>query len=160
MILGTCYLTFRFHNMLQNYWLAVVTSSFSRRTHFHGATYIIEYFLHSYNRHPLLETQLSPAVNQSLPKPSRGKSRHPSMGERSRSVTKSMANLTHYYKHPSMEPEFPPAVKSMMNVTNLTDKRQKNGRIFSFSDTDNEISVSILFKQWVWTTIILLSCGL
>lgn len=100
-----------------------------------------------------MEAQLSSAVNQSLPKASRGKSRHPTMGEQSTSVMTSMANLTHnqdnrgkgsYYKRPLMEPQFPPARNSMMNLTNLKDKRQKNGRIFSFSDTDNEISVSTI----------------
>jgi hypothetical protein len=98
-----------------------------------------------------MEPQLSSAMDQSLSKPSRGKSRHPSMGEQSNLVMTSMANLTHHrrkgshYKRPSVEPQFTPALNSMMNLTNLKDKRQKNGRIFSFSDTDNEISVSTIY---------------
>jgi hypothetical protein len=64
-----------------------------------------------------------------------------------------MMNLTNYpdnqeknsnYKHPSMATRFPSVKNSMKNVTHFKDKREKNGRIFSFSDTDNEISVSTI----------------
>jgi len=64
-----------------------------------------------------------------------------------------MMNLTNYpgnevknsyYNHPSMATQFFPIKKSMMNLTHLKEKREKKSRIFSFSDTDNEISVSTI----------------
>jgi hypothetical protein len=100
-----------------------------------------------------METQLSSAMNQSHPKPSGGKSRYPSMDQQLTSVMTSMMNLTNYldtegknsyYSHPSMATQFFPVKKSLMNLTHLKDKREKKSRIFSFSDTDNEISVSTI----------------
>lgn len=100
-----------------------------------------------------METQLSSAMNQSHPKTSRGKNRHPLMGLQLTSFTTSMMNLTNYldtegknsyYNHPSMATQFLPVKNSMMNLTHLKNKREKNSRIFSFSDTDNEISVSTI----------------
>jgi hypothetical protein len=97
-----------------------------------------------------MESQLSSAMNQSHPKASRN-SRYPSMDQQLTSVMTSMMNVTNhlenqgknsYYMHPSMATQFPPLQNSMMNLTHLKDKREKKGRIFSFSDTDNEISVS------------------
>jgi hypothetical protein len=101
-----------------------------------------------------MESQLSSAMNQSHPKAGRGKSRYPSVDQQFTSVMMSMMNLTNYpdnqeknsyYKHPSMATLEGISVKnSMMNITHFKDKREKNGRIFSFSDTDNEISVSTI----------------
>lgn len=97
-----------------------------------------------------MESQLSSAINQSH---SRGKTRYPSLDQKVTSVMTSMMNLTNYpdnqeknsnYKHPSMATRFPSVKNSMKNVTHFKDKREKNGRIFSFSDTDNEISVSTI----------------
>ena len=75
------------------------------------------------------------------------------MGQQLTSFTTSMMNLTNYldsegknsyYNHPSMATQFLPVKNSMMNLTHLKNKREKNSRIFSFSDTDNEISVSTI----------------
>jgi len=105
----------------------------------------------------MMETQLSSAMNQSHSKPNGGKSRYPSMDQQLTSVMTSMKNLTNYldnegknsyYDHPSMATQFFAVKNSMMNLTHLKDKREKKSRIFSFSDTDNEISVST-FKQYL-----------
>jgi hypothetical protein len=99
----------------------------------------------------MMETQLSSTMNQLHPKPSGGKSKYPSVDQQLTSVMTSMMNLTNYldtegknsyYNHPSMSTQFFPVKNSMMNLTHLKDKREKKSRIFSFSDTDNEISVS------------------
>jgi hypothetical protein len=101
----------------------------------------------------MMETQLPLAINQSHPKPSGGKSRYPSMDQQLTSFTTSMLNVTNYlnteeknsyYNHPSMATQFFPVKNSKMNLTHLKDKREKKSRIFSFSDTDNEISVSTI----------------
>jgi hypothetical protein len=111
-------------------------------------------FSHTYSRHPLLESQLPSAANQSHSKASRGKSeynRHLTMDQQFTSVMTPMLNLTRYQdnrskssysKRPSMGPQFPPEMNSMMNLTHFKNKQEKSSRIFSFSDTDNEISVS------------------
>jgi len=105
----------------------------------------------------MVETQLSSAMNQSNSKPNGVKSRYPSMDQQLTSVMTSMKNLTNYldnegknsyYNHPSMATHFFPVKNSMINLTHLKDKREKKGRIFSFSDTDNEISVSTI-KQYL-----------
>jgi len=104
-----------------------------------------------------METQLSSAMNQSNSKPNGGKSRYPSMDQQLTSVMTSMKNVTNYldnegknsyYNHPSMAKQFFPVKNSMMNLTHLKDTREKKSRIFSFSDTDNEISVCII-KQYL-----------
>jgi hypothetical protein len=109
---------------------------------------------HCCSRHPLLESQLSSAANQSHSKVSQGKSeynRHLTMNQQFTSVMTPMLNLTRYQdnrgknsysKRPSMEPKFPPEMNSMMNLTHFKNRQEKSSRIFSFSDTDNEISVS------------------
>jgi len=100
-----------------------------------------------------METQLSSTMNQSHPKLSGGKSRYPSVDQHLISVMTSMMNLTNYldsegkniyYNHPSMATQFFPVKNSMMNFTHLKDKREKKSRIFSFSDKENEISVSTI----------------
>jgi hypothetical protein len=100
-----------------------------------------------------METQLSSAMNQSYPTPSKGASRYPSMDQQLTSVMTSMMNLTNYldaegknsyYNHPSMATQFLAVKNSMMNLTHLKDKREKKSRIFSFSDKENEIAVSTI----------------
>jgi hypothetical protein len=98
-----------------------------------------------------MEPQLTSAVNESHLKASQGKNeynRHLPMDQQFTLDTTSMLNLTRYQdnrhksthnKRPSMEPQFP-----MMNITHSKNKQEKSSRIFSFSDAENEISVSVI----------------
>lgn len=110
----------------------------------------------SYSRHPSQESQNSSATNQSHPKTSRGNGEHNRPLTMDQQLTLAMApmlNLTRYQnnagknghsKRPLTKPRFSPEMSSVMNVTHFKSKHEKSGRIFSFSDADNEISVSIM----------------
>jgi hypothetical protein len=103
-----------------------------------------------------MEPQLTSAVNESHLKASQGKNgynKHLPMDQQFTLDTTSMLNLTRYQdnrhksthnKRPSMEPQFPPIMNSMMNITHSKNKQEKSSRIFSFSDAENEISVSVI----------------